>query len=811
MPNKVACHKANAARKTDYCEPNGLSLKCDSGSMKLSARTQDQSSRRRTRIAIIGGGPAALAAAFSLTSNEPDAYEITIYEMSWRLGGKTASGRDQHGRIEEHGLHILFGCYHNVFRMLRMCYAEMREKRLASPEQHEFQYFFDAIKPGHVGVIGDDRYDRWQAIHLQFPSNRGVPGEPPLPSSWNLAITAFQIGWIIVLGPQSLGHVQRKFGSVFDYSNRWKRKRPGEAAYEETHPIDHEDGKDLGGDRASRAFLKLTKNMLDGKTRVGKACLRLLKSGHARWRGARSIIKPIVSRFESVYDHPPFSRLWSGVDFLFALFRGLIEDRVLVQPGGFETIDGMDFREWLLHHEAGPSTLGSPWMRVIYDAAFSYPKGGKASPGESRPPWLQPNGLIEDVAAGAALRALLLMTITYKGCFYNKMEAGMGDVVHTPLYLVLKHRGVHFKFFHRLEDVIPAHDGDGRFVVKELVFDALAQEEQEYYPLVPVDRLLCWPSTPKLDEIDPSGHRRAREAESYACVPGRKLSVKRREDSKTASDSDFDAVVLGIPVECLPFACRSLLAAERERGDRPDASLLNQTEIGTVQTIAMQLWMKPSLVELGWHDPPPLLSLFVDPLNTWCDMSHLIEREAWAPGGAPRTVAYFCGPLMHEHAFPAPATLASNRDLATQVHERIVEQSRLAAFDLLDQHLNELMPTVRASNGFNYALLVDKDNRKGNARFDAQFLRANYEPHQLCTLALKQKTKFRMKTDETGYDNLFVTGDWIDNGVYLACVEGAVHSGLRTARAISQKYGTHPEKYSIAAEELLNLQVLTPC
>ena len=79
-------------------------------------------SGHRVRVAILGGGPASLSTAYHLTTFEPDRYDITVYEMSWRLGGKTASGRGENGRIEEHGLHVLFGGYHNTFDMMNGCY-----------------------------------------------------------------------------------------------------------------------------------------------------------------------------------------------------------------------------------------------------------------------------------------------------------------------------------------------------------------------------------------------------------------------------------------------------------------------------------------------------------------------------------------------------------------------------------------------------------------------------------------------------------------------------------------------------------------
>src|SRR5687768_17134977 len=51
---------------------------------------------RKPKIAIIGGGPAALSAAFHLTAEEnwQDRYEVTVYQLGWRLGGKGATGRN---------------------------------------------------------------------------------------------------------------------------------------------------------------------------------------------------------------------------------------------------------------------------------------------------------------------------------------------------------------------------------------------------------------------------------------------------------------------------------------------------------------------------------------------------------------------------------------------------------------------------------------------------------------------------------------------------------------------------------------------
>jgi uncharacterized protein with NAD-binding domain and iron-sulfur cluster len=747
----------------------------------MTLATSENRDSRKKRLAIVGGGPSALVAAFHLTQKEPEAYDITVYEMSWRLGGKTVSGRGEHGRIEEHGLHILFGCYHNVFATMIDCYDEMSEKRLVDPAEHRLQHFYDAVAPHHFGVIGDDRKDPWEPILLEFPSNRGVPGDPPLPTTFDLFSTLFQVLWMVLVSPRSLRHLHRILPWLFDFRSRWqardfnKRARSGMQRRAR-------DRRSLGGDRLSRAILASVKHALDGRTLLGKLTLSCTKI-------AQKSCYPFRNRLPGFLARP-----WTTLDFVQALVRGLIEDRVVL-PGGFESIDKYDLRGWLFRKGAAQETLASPWIRVIYDAAFSYPEGGvKPSSHQCQPGEMEG----ESVAAGAALRALMLMMLTYKGAFYNKMLAGMGDIIHVPLYLVLKRRGVKFRFFHRLTDLKPVHTASGDYVIDEVVLDALPQAD-DYEPLVQVKDLKCWPSTPRLEQIREEHRARARSAESYAGYEGAGNELKLRRGAH------FDLVVLGTPVACLPYVCPSLLALDQQRSDAPKPSLSDQFQIDTVQTIAVQLWLKPTLRGLGWRDPSPLLSLFLDPLNTWCDMTHLEPCEDWPSHLRAQNVSYFCGALPHEHAFPRPGELAK----ASAVQRAIEQQVYAVTRKFVQEQIHQLLPTAHAPAGFNYGLLVDPNNGKDDARLQAAYLRANYEPHALCTLALPGKTQFRMKTDATGYSNLFVTGDWIDNNVHLACVEGAFQSGIRTARAICNHYGGPVDDYVIAAEGLMNLPVAT--
>lgn len=105
--------------------------------------------QRTAKVAIIGGGCAAMAAAFELTRPEHRGrYEVTVYQLGWRLGGKGASGRGPADRIEEHGLHVWMGFYENAFAVMRRCYAE-----LGRPPEAPLATWDQAWKPHNLVVL----------------------------------------------------------------------------------------------------------------------------------------------------------------------------------------------------------------------------------------------------------------------------------------------------------------------------------------------------------------------------------------------------------------------------------------------------------------------------------------------------------------------------------------------------------------------------------------------------------------------------------------------------------------------------------
>ncbi|HMP32489.1 MAG TPA: hypothetical protein PKD85_22965, partial [Saprospiraceae bacterium] len=82
---------------------------------------------------------------------------------------------------------------------------------------------------------------------------------------------------------------------------------------------------------------------------------------------------------------------------------------------------------------------------------------------------------------------------------------------------------------------------------------------------------------------------------------------------------------------------------------------------------------------------------------------------------------------------------------------------------------------------------------KGEDRLKFQYFRANINYTERYVFSLTGSSKHRLKTDETGYQNVFLTGDWIQNGMNIGFVEGATISGILTAKALA----THPDHISL--------------
>jgi uncharacterized protein with NAD-binding domain and iron-sulfur cluster len=241
---------------------------------------------------------------------------------------------------------------------------------------------------------------------------------------------------------------------------------------------------------------------------------------------------------------------------------------------------------------------------------------------------------------------------------------------------------------------------------------------------------------------------------------------------------DFDFVVLGVGLGAIPHVARELI-------DRSAAWRTMVMSVKTVATQAFQVWMTADMAELGWKDGPVNISGFVEPFDTWADMSHLVPAEDWR--GEVKSIAYFCSVLPDQRPGAPPDDAAYAALRRAEVKDSAVR--------FLNHDVSWLWPRSSRRRGeFRWELLADPggegparegEAREGEARFDAQHWSANVEPTDRYVLSLPGTSQHRISPLDVTFDNLTVAGDWTASGLNSGCVESAVMSGLLAAHAIA--------------------------
>jgi uncharacterized protein with NAD-binding domain and iron-sulfur cluster len=102
----------------------------------------------------------------------------------------------------------------------------------------------------------------------------------------------------------------------------------------------------------------------------------------------------------------------------------------------------------------------------------------------------------------------------------------------------------------------------------------------------------------------------------------------------------------------------------------------------------------------------------------------------------------------------------------------------------LDHYLGHLWPLATQPenpNELNWDLVV------------SQYYRANIDPSERYVLCVKDSVQYRLKPGDSKFANLYLAGDWTDNGLLsLGCVESAVLGGMQAANAILPQFGYPP-------------------
>jgi uncharacterized protein with NAD-binding domain and iron-sulfur cluster len=212
---------------------------------------------------------------------------------------------------------------------------------------------------------------------------------------------------------------------------------------------------------------------------------------------------------------------------------------------------------------------------------------------------------------------------------------------------------------------------------------------------------------------------------------------------------------------------------------KPWSDFVGNVEL--VRTQGLQLWLNRDLPGVGWNTGPGILCGYVEPFDTWSDMGQLIPREKWTPADNVKQIAYFCNVIPDDPLAPFDDPNYPSKEL-----QGVKDYSR----KFLDGGLLGIWPKAtdpKNPGHFDDAALVNCARDPNQSAFDTQFFRVNIDPSELYVLSLPGTAKYRMTSGDSGFENLYLAGDWTFTDINLGCIEAAVISGSMASRAICGK------------------------
>jgi uncharacterized protein with NAD-binding domain and iron-sulfur cluster len=423
---------------------------------------------------------------------------ITLYQRGAQLGGKAASSRGIHGRIEEHGLHVWMGYYDNAFRLVQECYGEL-DRAVTDPSCPIRGWRDGFIPSGRLGV-SEPKAPGLNGWVADLKRNDRTPGGEDQP------------GFTDNLPRRLLEGVDDALRSILDGTP--SRELVLSASPTPPAPGDPQD-------RSFAELERLYRNLESGNLAaisVALARLASLPGGELAVtllptaRALREFARTRLARDRRA------QRAAEVLELLLVMAVGAAAEGLLEHPEQSRRIDHLSMTEWLARHGAAGESLASPLVRGMHDLVFGYDDGG-------RPVF----------PAGLGLQLTTRLLLDYKGAIFWKLRGGMGDVVIAPLYQALARRGVQFRFFHNVDRLELSSDRSSIERIR-LTVQGPGASEDRYDPLVRVHGLPCFPRD----------RHRAAEARTVVLERG----------------SEFDWVVLGISVGALPRLAGELIAAD---------------------------------------------------------------------------------------------------------------------------------------------------------------------------------------------------------------------------------------------------------
>ncbi|WP_199805243.1 NAD(P)-binding protein [Bradyrhizobium pachyrhizi] len=684
------------------------------------------------KIAILGGGVAALSAAFELTEQDPQhqLFDITVYTIGWRLGGKGAVGRDKEKgyRAEEHGLHVWTGFYDNAFELVDRLYAAMNDLDLSPP----FGSRENAFEGLDRSVLMEPFNSGWTSWTIDIPPHEGIPGTP------RPAVSL--VDFLRSLLECSVQQSQ----SIAGFTDQWP---------------------------AGTQHSAVAAGTTDGPFRTARAKIDILP------QDPRAVSPSDAAELQTILRHartqlcdkPPSAAMSRDpreivAEVALTIAIGMLSDGVLWQ--GFDCIDHQEWTDWMRSNGCSDSTLDSAIIRGCYDYVFGFfgsrhtHEYGNVIP-------------CRNVAAGTGTRILLKLLFTYRGSFFYLLKATMGELLFAPLYQVLTKRHVKFEFFTKVEHIGLSQDKASIEFIDTTV-QATTHSGNSYDPLIWIGAdgtIPSWPSHPDYCQLVQGQDLRDQRIDLESAwtkwpgvAPPRKLRRGR----------DFDDVVLGIGIGAFCTICSDLICHTPGWREMVDA-------IKTTATVAFQAWTSVGMRELGCKQDRTALSGFVLPLDTWADLSLMLPLEKW-PQSPPKGLAYFVGSLVDDPLHPPPPFCKHSYPA------RMLARQRRRMLHWVESNLHFLWPgiegpghAIRWERFFDYRAYSPPTRR----RFFAQYPRVNINPSDRYVLSVPGSVFKRMEAGKSGVDNLFLAGDWVRTGINAGCIEASVMAGRAAAAAIA--------------------------
>jgi uncharacterized protein with NAD-binding domain and iron-sulfur cluster len=384
---------------------------------------------RKRRVIIVGAGLGGLSAAWHLTRTRRNDVQVVVYEASWLPGGKAASGRAEPEpsdgsphRVEEHGLHMLFGSYRETWHLLRECYRDLLR---FDPPSRAFRRIEQAFA-AQQRIVFDERNATGASLrHWTF-----CPARQLNPVNDDIGLIS-RIPARVVDASRSLSTTSsRMFG-------------PTARSFEISRQL-----------AETQLLARDTLPMRDWTKKLAPLCVNPRP-------GSLALSRPRLAVSQVLALATSARRMGELIDLGFAILDGtrqLAQQCTCRQKGRvcdcLDSLNNTDLRRWLQDQDW--DERNDAIVRGFYAGLF-------ARAGE--------------LAAGVGLRAVLRVFFDYPDALVYRMQSGMGEVVVAPLYRALRKHNVEFHFLKRLTNLEVGGDR-----VTTLHFEKLGDLQPGYVP-----------------------------------------------------------------------------------------------------------------------------------------------------------------------------------------------------------------------------------------------------------------------------------------------------------------------------------------